>query len=73
MKIELGNYKTIISAGIRNDGTGSIIFKKSLKRFDIKQEHIYDIPFELNFKNKASIDTVINSLEYIKELMTDEE
>ena len=74
MKIELGDMKVIITGGLSSDGkTGCICFEKSFEQYDIHREHIYDVPMQIYFKDKHSIDTVIKQLKYIKGIMPDEE
>ena len=72
MKIELGDMKVRITSGIASDGRGCITFEKSFEAFDVDGKSIYDVPMQLYFKNIASIDTVIRSLEHIKKVMEDE-
>lgn len=73
MKIELGDMKVVITAGLTSDNKGCIKFEKSFEAYDIHREHIYDVPMIIYFKDKASVDTVIKQLKHIKEVMPDEE
>ena len=73
MKIELGDMKVVITAGLDSDKRGCIKFEKSFKAYDMDREYIYDVPMIICFKDIASVDTVIKQLKYIKEVMQDEE
>ena len=70
MKLEFGNYKILITGGITKDKKGVVRLQKLLHVGDIKS--VYDIPVELVFDTSESIDTLMESLQYARELMYEE-
>lgn len=70
MKLEFGNYKILITAGITKDKKGMVRLQKLLHIGDI--ESVYDIPIDLVFDSSESIDTLMDSLQYAREMMYEE-
>lgn len=70
MKLEFGNYKILITAGSTKDKKGMVRLQKLLHVGDI--ESVYDIPIDLVFDTSESIDTLMDSLQYAREMMYEE-
>ena len=70
MKIEFGYNKVAIEVGINKDGDGACKFTKLFKPNIIAENNGYDACL-LTFKTADSLQTVIDSLEYLKGVMNE--
>ena len=70
MILEFGNFKIGITAGLTKEKAGVVRLQKLLHVGDI--ESAYDISVDLVFKNPEAIDTLMESLQFARELMYEE-